>query len=345
VGISGGTALGSLALWLALGPLGSLARRRLEIDRVRAVEEARQEPFMKPAVSVLMPVYNAQRYLAEAVESILAQTFTDFEFLIIDDGSTDRSGEILQGYARRDARIGLARRANTGYCRALNEMLAQARGEFLARMDSDDVALPRRFESQVAYLRARPEVVAVGSRVLLIDDEGCPIREMCTEVEHEAIDRAHLAVRGGLINHPAAMIRAEALRAVQGYRAEFEPGEDVDLWLRLAEIGKLANLPEVLLHYRQHLASIGYARQLVQHRQWFRAACEACRRRGLPEPDNDRLALVEQRSFYDHLSKWAWWALGSGHRKTAWKYAVKALGARPYALGAWKLLACVARGH
>src|SRR6476661_6105481 len=130
------------------------------------------ESRMTPPVSVLMPVYNAGRYVAEAVESILGQTYADFEFLIVDDGSTDRSRAILERYAARDPRIRLVSRPNTGYAAALNELLGLARGELVARMDADDVALPERLLRQVNYLRAHPEVVCVGTAVHLIDGGG-----------------------------------------------------------------------------------------------------------------------------------------------------------------------------
>src|SRR5512135_2066099 len=141
-----------------------------------------------PAVSVMMPVYNAQRYVAEAIESILAQTFTDFEFLIIDDGSTDGSLPILERYARRHDRIRLISRANTGYLVALNEMLGIARGEFIARMDADDIALPERFERQLCYLADHPGCVMVGSRVIIIGPDGSPLTIMGEALTHEEID-------------------------------------------------------------------------------------------------------------------------------------------------------------
>src|SRR5262249_31043112 len=119
-----------------------------------------------------MPVYNARPYLAAAVESILAQTFHDFELLMLDDGSTDGSRAILERYAARDARLRLWSRRNTGYVIALNELLSRARGELLARMDADDVALPQRFAQQVAYLRSHPDVVCAGTAVHLIDAAG-----------------------------------------------------------------------------------------------------------------------------------------------------------------------------
>src|SRR5688572_25740567 len=116
-----------------------------------------------PTVSVVMTVYNTERYVREAVESILGQTFRDFEFIIIDDGSTDSAPAILREYADRDPRIRLVSRPNTGIVRAANEGIALARGNYLARMDSDDVALPHRFEKQVRYLNEHPACVLVGA--------------------------------------------------------------------------------------------------------------------------------------------------------------------------------------
>jgi glycosyltransferase involved in cell wall biosynthesis len=299
-----------------------------------------------PSISVCMPVYNAERYLAEAVESILGQTFGDFEFLIIDDGSTDGSHDILRRYAASDPRLRVVSRPNTGYLIALNEMLASARGEFVARMDADDVALPERFERQAAYLRSHPEVLAVGTRILLIDPEGAPLTEMCTLQTHDDIDRSHLEARMGIC-HPSVMARAEVLRKVGGYRPEYYTAEDMDLWLRLAEIGRLANLPEVLLKYRQHLQSIGYAQRAKQEEIVWRIRADAWQRRGLSQ----NLPTVRAGPFgpepgtLDHLRKWAWWALMSGHVATARKYAIRCYCRQPLALESWRLLYCALRGR
>ena len=122
-----------------------------------------------PTVSVVMTVFNTQAYVGEAVESVLAQTFSDFELIIIDDGSTDRSTAMLNEYAKRDQRIRLTSRANTGIVAAANEGIGLARGRYLARMDSDDVCLPHRFETQVRYLNAHSDCVLLGSRVTVVD--------------------------------------------------------------------------------------------------------------------------------------------------------------------------------
>jgi glycosyltransferase involved in cell wall biosynthesis len=197
-----------------------------------------------------MPVYNAQAYVRQATESILNQTFGDFEFIIINDGSTDDSRKILEELARRDARIRLVSRPNTGYTKALNEALGMARAPYLARMDADDISLPDRFEKQLEYLRAHPECVLVGSRILTIDPFGSPLYEPRHKLVHEAIEAELLAGVGWAIVHPASMMVREVVDALGGYRPEMEPSEDLDLFLRLAEKGKIANLPEVLLHYR-----------------------------------------------------------------------------------------------
>src|SRR5436305_1519215 len=131
----------------------------------------------RPAISVLMPVFNARRYVAEAIRSIQRQSFDQFQFIIVDDGSTDGSSNIIQSLARTDTRIRVIAGPNRGIVKALNNGLDFCDGEFIARMDADDLATPDRFQKQLAYLKGHDDCVAVGSRVLLIDDQGAPIRE------------------------------------------------------------------------------------------------------------------------------------------------------------------------
>ena len=210
---------------------------------------------MVPRITVLMPVYNAERYAARAVESILAQTWRDFEFIIVDGGSTDNTLRIIQGYAQMDDRIRILSRPNKKIAESLNEGLGIARGRYIARMDADDVSYPSRFEFQVEHLEADPECVAVGSMVRCIDENSQPIESAyIPPTEHDEIDNWFLSGNGGGIPHPAAMLRAEALARIGGYRVGLR-AEDADLFLRLAEIGTLANLPHVLLDYRIHSAS------------------------------------------------------------------------------------------
>ncbi len=303
---------------------------------------------MTPTVSVLMPVYNAERYLAEAVESVLAQTFADFEFIIIDDGSTDTSLALLQTFAARDARIRLISRPNTGLVGALNEGLATARGEFVARMDADDVSLPPRLETQVAYLRSHPECVAVSCRVLLVDSEGAPLCAWLQLETHEQIDRAHLRGQGGAMVHPATLFRLKALQLVGGYRAETQDAEDLDLYLRLAEIGQLANCPQVLFHYRRHMLSVGVTRRERQARLARSVVLEALQRRGIKDEsaagDIDA-APVPAMSPAEYHRMWAWWAIHGGHIRSARKHAFAALRKSPWRLASWRVAYSAVRGR
>jgi glycosyltransferase involved in cell wall biosynthesis len=294
-------------------------------------------------ITVLLAVYNGQTYLREAVESVLSQTLESFEFLIIDDGSTDQSLAILQEYARRDGRIRLITRPNKGLTNTLNEGIGLAGSEFLARMDADDVCLPRRFERQLAYMREHSDCVLVGSRVLLMDPEGLPIREMCQEQSHEEIDTAHLN-RGWPVVHPAAMMRLSAVRQVGGYRDEFNTLEDLDLFLRLAEVGKLANLPDVLLHYRQHFASVTHSREQKQMEIRQAIYDQTRARRGLP-PDVPPPSKTRARQKHEQHRFWAWSALKAGNKRTALKHALKTVLAAPFAIASWRVLACAVRGR
>lgn len=292
-------------------------------------------------VSVIMPVYNAERYLDEAVESILEQTFSDFEFIITDDGSTDTSLARLRRYADRDPRIRLTSRPNTGYVNALIEAVPLAKGKYIARMDADDISLPERFERQVRFLEQNPEYAVVGSKVLLIDSDGAPLKYMGERQQHQDIDGAHLRGEGGAIIHPAAMIRTEAMRAIGGYRLLKD--EDLDLFLRLAEYGKVANLPEALLHYRQHLKSVGYQHYAEMVRSVREAVAEARIRRALPPLKSSEVLELDLHPWHgpvkmaQYHQKWAWWALQGGHPATARKHAMVALREDPLSLDSWRV--------
>jgi len=297
-----------------------------------------------PLVSVLMPVYNSERYVAEAVESILAQTFVNFEFLIIDDGSSDGSLAILKRYAEKDQRIHLVSRPNTGYVVALNEMLAKAKGEFIARMDHDDVALPERFAKQLEYMQQHPECVVVGSRVLLIDSDGDPIREMVDLFTHEQIDNQLLEGTAEIF-HPAVIMKRQAIEKIGGYHYDCQAAEDVDLFLRLAEYGQVINLPDVLTKYRQHLSSIGYVEQQIQCCSADMAANNARRRRGLPPLERSNIDATYQATVADHYRKWSWWALGDGNVSTARKYALAAVRQQPFSIESWRAMYCSVRSR
>lgn len=296
---------------------------------------------MTPTISVILPVYNGGRHLEEAVRSVLAQTFRDFEAIVINDGSRDNSLDILQRLAAEDDRIRLISRENRGFVPTLNEALSLARGRYIARMDQDDVCDPERFERQLQRLEAEPDLVAVGSRVIAIDPENRVLGLERMPLKHEHIDELHLCGHSGIC-HPAVMMRADVLRKIGGYR-DVSPVDDYDLWLRLAEVGRLANIQQPLLKYRRSTTGMvaTYApKRMAMLEQVMR---DVWRRRGLPgEP------RVPRRHLYSHADiyrQWSWWALDEGFAQTARAYAWKALKAQPFSPRSWWLALCAVRGR
>lgn len=285
-----------------------------------------------------MPVYNAERYLSEAVESILNQTYGDLEFVIIDDGSTDRSLDILNLYAAQDPRLRIISRPNTGCVRALNEGLALCQGEYIARMDNDDVALPERLQRQIAFLDAHPECLMVGCALLRIDADGDLLCEEALPESHEEIE-ARLLRGLGAIGHPAALIRRQSLVEVGGYREAYYGADDYDLWLRLAERGRLANLPDALLKYRVHAVNFSFVNQQLGRAATRAALEDAFRRRGQAFSD-DRLAdLPVPQTGSERMRAWTRSAIYAGHYRTARKHALALWRQHPWHLDSWVLLA------
>jgi glycosyltransferase involved in cell wall biosynthesis len=199
-----------------------------------------------PIVSVIMPVYNCEAYIRESLESILNQTIADFEFLIIDDASKDKTADLIKCY--NDPRIHLIEKpVNTGYSNSLNLGIKLAKGKYIARMDGDDISLPERFAKQVAFLERNPEVVACGSFCYRMGEN----KIVFVPEKHESIKLTLL--KENAIVHPSVMMRKDALDELSMvYDVGKEPAEDYHLWVRLLLIGKLHNLQEVLLNYRVH---------------------------------------------------------------------------------------------
>ena len=293
---------------------------------------------MQPKVSVLMSIYNGARYLQESVESILSQTFTNFEFIIIDDGSTDQSLAILEGYAQQDNRIHLISQQNMGLPKSLNKALAIAKGEFIARMDADDISRPERFERQVEYLNNHPYCVALGCEVLQIDMDSAPICQMGVLLVHNEIEAELLQGHGGVIRHPAVMMRRNALVAIAGYRDDFKTAEDLDLYLRLAEQGQLANLSDILLEYRIHIASVNFAKYEQQTQEVKAILKQAYARRGLEMPEDILQRRLKKHTLSDHHRVWAEMALRGRNFSTALKHTFISLYKAPFSLQSWQMM-------
>ena len=197
-----------------------------------------------------MSVYNGERYLRESLESVLRQSFRDFEFVIIDDGSTDATPSVLEECEKSDPRVRVTRQEHGGVAAALVSGCARSRGRLLARIDADDVALPTRFERQVAFLDAHPEVGVLGTRVDIIDERGRVLRTTDPPRVHALAARRLLFWPP--VAHPSVMMRRALLEEFGGYDVGFEHAEDYELWTRLVEVTRFANLPLALLRYRLH---------------------------------------------------------------------------------------------
>jgi glycosyltransferase involved in cell wall biosynthesis len=289
-----------------------------------------------------MAVYNSERYLAQAIESILNQTWQEFELIIIDDGSTDRSLQILQRYAACDSRIRLTSRENCGIPHTRNQLLAQTSAELVAIMDSDDVALPQRLARQVAFMQQHPEVVCLGSAFELIDARGRFLTQLPIPLTDNTI-QAHLLAGHAAIFQPCAMMRRAVVERIGGYDETMTQAEDLDLWLRLGEVGQLANLPEALVQYRLHANSVSEQACALQRQKALEACQRAWQRRSMVgqfeaadlwRPGKDRA------SRHRFMLRYGWWAFNSQQWHTALTYGLKAIWLLPLQPQGWQLLRC-----
>lgn len=255
-------------------------------------------PSASPAVSVVMSVYNGERFLHEAVDSVLAQSFSDFELLVVDDGSTDSTARILAEYASSDPRVIVHRQANQGSPAALNLGFSLARAPLVARMDADDVAVPDRLERQQRFLAEHETVALLGGAVTLVDESGRAFAEVQYPLSDAEIREAFAYTTPFV--HSAVMLRKETFERLGGYRPIFDPAEDVDLWLRIAEGYELANLTELVVRYRMH-ADQATVRRLERQALCCVAAYAAARvrREGRPDPF-DTAERIDEETLLTH---------------------------------------------
>lgn len=203
-----------------------------------------------PRLSVVMSVYNGEPFVADAIECILAQTYRDFEFILINDGSKDGSLAIMQDYAARDPRIRIIDQENTGLTIALRRGVDAATGDYIARMDVDDVSLPHRFEKQMALIDANPDLVAVTSDVEHFLDDGT-IDATAKFHRDPRLLPLLLCFTNVIGGHGQMIYSREAYHKAGGYDPDYNYAEDYDLWTRLADVGPFATVPETLYRYRK----------------------------------------------------------------------------------------------
>jgi glycosyltransferase involved in cell wall biosynthesis len=282
-----------------------------------------------PILSVIMPAYNVAPYVRDAVTSVQAQTLRDFELVIVNDGSTDETLPILQEIAGHDPRLRIISRPNTGIVGALNEAISATTAPYIARMDGDDLCMPERFERQLGFLNANPDVLLVGSDVEFIDSHGARLKTYRPPQGSTAIQKALLEGNSGALIHPAIMGQRRAWSETGGYRESYQFVEDYDLYLRAARLGPLANVDKPLLRYRIHAQSTNYIRRDRQV-TLLKELCRDARYQAGLKDDFNFLPSPAHADLASVYREWSGWALEGGENETARHYAWKAWRLRPW---------------
>lgn len=258
-------------------------------------------------LSVIMSVYNGEQYLAEALDSILNQSFGDFELILIDDASTDQSQRIIEKYCIQDSRIiPIYNQNNVGLTTNLNAGIRKSRGELIARMDADDIAFPLRFETQINYLESHPGVDLVGSAAVVIDGHGqeLSLRSM-PEIHNDIIS---MLPKANPITHPTVMFRKDRFERIDFYNENYRIIQDYEMWFRAAGKGlKFHNLPESLLAYR---VDKNYINRRSMHYRWcdFKLRIKSFKFIDLPYLKYYYALIplvlgITPKQFYPHLKK------------------------------------------
>lgn len=272
---------------------------------------------LHPRISVVMSCFNAGKFLAEAIESVLQQTFTDFEFILIDDGSTDDTLDIIKRYALKDSRVVLIEKENTGLTDSLNIGIRASRGKWIARLDADDVALPNRLEEQFSFVKDSSDILLVGSGFIEIDHHGKIVKTHDYPKRHHALS-SNLKKSKKFFPHSSAMFRSDVVKRIGGYNPKIICAEDRDLWLRLAEQGRIACIDKSLVKIRKHSNNISNSEGGRAQALYGLAAtiCHFLRGKGVVDPstcekDEDWRAFMEwielrfeQEGVLERRKKW-----------------------------------------
>lgn len=262
---------------------------------------------MPPRVTVLMPVYNGSKYLQESIDSIQNQTYSDFEFIIIDDASTDNTWEILEFNAQKDKRIRLLRNLqNLGLIKTLNKGIYAALGQYIARQDADDISLPNRLESQVKALEGSSGFAMVSSNIQVITDTNKKPVEIMLRSCEPALVSWHLIFHNHIGGHSQVMYRKNTILALNGYSEAYTYIEDYELWCRLSMAGqKIMILPQILLSYRRHSQSVSAMQSGEQELRLYKKA-----------QDNINNLINENMTIEDIKYLVGFW---KGKRNTIWE--------------------------
>ena len=221
---------------------------------------------MQPEISVLMSCYNAEKWLSEAIDSLLSQTYENFDLILINDGSNDDTVNIIAKYEKLDHRIKVISKSNTGLPDSLNVGILQARGKWIARLDADDISEPSRLEEQLNFVKSNDKVLLLGTGFSEIDTNGEVVKIHRFPTQHKSL-KYHLEYFQTFFPHSSAFYKTSAVKYLGGYRPQIRVAEDIDLWLRLLERGDLGCLDRPLVRIRKHDNQISHSesgkRQMV----------------------------------------------------------------------------------
>jgi len=287
----------------------------------------------EPTVSVVMASYNEEKFIEQAIESLLNQSYSSFEFIIVDDGSDDGTRNIIKSFD--DCRIRMiVNESNKGLPASLNRGIQAATGTYIARMDADDRSLPKRLEKQVNVLNNQPDTQVVGCWINVIDGTGSKIGT----VEYEELDGDPKVVKdkGPGIAHPSAMFRKSIFDQVGGYREEFTYAQDLDLWVRIARMsdgGFIQIIPEIL--FERRVTPETFSNKPLKNEFGKYAGAVSSETFSLDEIESEVTELpLEMRDFIFNYNSGRW-SLRDGYRKKSLCHFVKAIKYRPYSIRAW----------
>ena len=290
-------------------------------------------------VTVALPVYNAMPYLPEAVESIVQQTFQDFNFIIINDGSTDGSPEYLDSI--KDSRVTVIHQENRGLGATLNLSLEMCKTEYYARMDADDISLPRRLKTQLQFMQDHKDLVLLGTHIAFMAGKKLfqgPPKPLSNEMIRKSLMKGNAA-----LCHGVSLFKTAVAKKIGGYKIR-GAGQDTDFFLRMCAMGEVANLDEILYLIRVHAKTINYiAREEVTLGRTYAIECAKCRQQGVPEPTFEKYRDTWKnrsilRKAIDKLDSWS---------AVAYRQALLDIGAEKKVAGYLRLgcaAACRPRG-
>lgn len=288
-------------------------------------------------VTVVIPVFNLDAYLPDAIESVLQQNYAGpVSIVVLDDGSTDKSLQVAHQFADKVTNLKVVSQTNQGRAKTRNRLLELAETEFIAWLDGDDLASPCWLTDQVTFLQRHPECVAVGGQGYSMTASGLAIGPIQHPLDSDEIDQRHLSGEANAFFQSCVLVRKSAVMKVGGYDERYPCAEDYSLWLRLAEVGQLANLPACHLYYRVHATSANWTLNIDQRTQGHAIHQEARRRRGLPPVCEDMDAIPQlDKDDWNRRLFWINIALKSGNPLSALQMLGPALKRHPMSLILW----------